>query len=79
MNFYLEALDQYVKLKHENPSIGIILCKEKKNTIVEFAFKRVDRPMGVATYVLDENLPAKYQRYLPTPAQLKKAASGGLR
>lgn len=78
MNFYLEALDQYVRLDHENPSIGIILCKEKKNTVVEFAFKRVDRPMGVATYVLDEKLPMAYRKYLPTPAQLKKAAQRGI-
>lgn len=77
MNFYLEALDQYVKLPHESPSIGIILCKEKKKTIVEFAFKRVDRPMGVATYVLDEKLPLEYRKYLPSPAQLKKAAQRG--
>lgn len=77
MNFYLEALDQYVKLEHENPSIGIILCKEKKNTVVEFAFKRVDRPMGVATYIYDEKLPPEYRKYLPTPAQLIKAASKG--
>jgi len=77
MNFYLEALDQYVKLEHENPSIGIILCREKKDTIVEFAFKRVDRPMGVATYVLTEKLPPEYRKYLPTSSQLKKATMKG--
>lgn len=77
MNFYLEALDQLVKIEHENPSIGIILCREKKNTIVEFAFKRINRPMGVATYVLADKLPPKYRKYLPTPAQLKKAALKG--
>lgn len=77
MNFYLEALDQYVKLDHENPSIGIILCREKKDTIVEFAFKRVDRPMGVATYVLSEKLPPHYRKFLPTPSQLKKATMKG--
>ena len=79
MNFYLEALDQCVKLENENPSIGIILCKEKKITVVEFAFKRINRPMGVATYVLDDKLPPEYQKYLPTSAQLKKAAQKGTR
>jgi predicted nuclease of restriction endonuclease-like (RecB) superfamily len=74
MNFYLEALDQYVKLDNERPSIGIILCSEKKNTVVEFAFKRVDRPMGVATYVYSDKLPVEYRKYLPSPKQLKKAA-----
>ena len=79
MNFYLEALDNYVKLEHENPSIGIILCREKKNTIVEFAFKRVDRPMGVATYVLSKKLPPEYKNFLPTATQIKKAVLKGIK
>jgi predicted nuclease of restriction endonuclease-like (RecB) superfamily len=77
MNFYLEALDRYVKLPLEKPSIGIILCKEKKSTIVEFAFKRVARPMGVATYVYNKKLPPELRRYLPSPEELKKAAVSG--
>ena len=39
MNFYLTALDETVKQSHEKPSIGIILCKEKNNKIVEFSFR----------------------------------------
>jgi predicted nuclease of restriction endonuclease-like (RecB) superfamily len=78
MNFYLEALDRHVKLPHENPSIGIILCREKRNTIVEYAFKRIDRPMGVATYALDGNLPPQFRGYLPSPDQLKMVADKGL-
>ncbi|MBN9384452.1 MAG: DUF1016 family protein [Chitinophagaceae bacterium] len=49
LNFYLNVLDEKVKLTDENPSIGIILCKEKSNTIVEFAVKTIDKAMGVAT------------------------------
>ena len=50
MNFHLSALDEYVKQKHENPSIGIILCKEKDNKIVEFSFRDCSKSMGVSTY-----------------------------
>lgn len=46
LNFYLNVLDEHVKLSHENPSIGIILCKEKNNTVVEFAFKNLGKGMG---------------------------------
>ena len=49
MNFYLSALDDLIKKQHENPSIGIILCKEKENKIVEYSFRDVNKPMGVAT------------------------------
>ena len=46
LNFYLSALDEYVKLPHENPSIGIILCKDRDSKTVEFAFRDINKPMG---------------------------------
>ncbi|MBL7996572.1 DUF1016 family protein [bacterium] len=72
MNFYLSALDEYVKQPHENPSIGIILCKEKNNKIVEFAFRDTSKPMGVATYKTATELPAEYKNILPDADKLKK-------
>ncbi len=71
MNFYLSALDEYIKQKHENPSIGIILCKEKKNKIVEFAFRDFNKAMGVATYTTGNELPPKYKNILPDADTLK--------
>ncbi len=65
MNFYLSALDEYVKKEHEKPSIGIILCKEKKNKTVEFSFRDYNKAMGVATYNTSKKLPKKYQNILP--------------
>ena len=72
MNFYLSALDEYVKQEHENPSIGIILCKEKENKIVEFAFRDFNKAMGVATYNTSRKLPEKYKNILPDAETLKK-------
>jgi predicted nuclease of restriction endonuclease-like (RecB) superfamily len=72
LNFYLSALDEYVKLPHENPSIGIILCKSQRKTTVEFAFRDTSKPMGVATYHLSSELPAQYQNILPDAQILKK-------
>ena len=72
MNFYLSALDEYEKKPHENPSIGIILCKEKSNKIVEFAFRDTSKPMGVATYCISRELPQKYQGILPDVEKLKE-------
>ncbi len=72
MNFYLSALDEYVKQKHENHSIGIILCKEKNNKIVEFAFRDFNKAMGVATYKTGNKLPEKYKNILPDAETLKK-------
>ena len=71
LNFYLSALDEYIKLPHENPSIGIILCKSQSRKIVEFAFRDTSKPMGVATYQLDTQLPEQYRDILPDAETLK--------
>lgn len=72
MNFYLSALDEYVKQPHEQSSIGIILCKEKKNKIVEFSFRDFNKPMGVATYKTSTKLPEAFKGVLPDVETLKK-------
>jgi predicted nuclease of restriction endonuclease-like (RecB) superfamily len=72
LNFYLSALDEYIKLPHENPSIGIILCKSQSKKIVEFAFRDTSKPMGVATYQLATQLPEQYRDVLPDAETLKK-------
>ena len=72
MNFYLAALDKYVKLPDENPSIGIILCKTKNDEIVELSFSDTSKPMGVATYRATKDLPQKIKEALPDMDELKK-------
>jgi RecB family endonuclease NucS len=72
MNLYLSALDEYIKLPNENPSIGIILCKEKTNKIVEFAFRDTSKPMGVVIYKTYNDLPERYKNTLPKIEDLKK-------
>lgn len=71
MQFYLAALDDMIKLPEESPSIGIILCKSKKRTIVEYALKSAKQPMSVATYTLMSELPEELRKELPTPAQME--------
>ena len=72
MQFYLAALDDKVKLEAESPSIGIILCKSKDRTIVEYALRRALSPIGIATYEITDNLPAEFRGELPAPAQVAK-------
>ncbi|GEN77746.1 hypothetical protein CHA01nite_34860 [Chryseobacterium hagamense] len=50
LNFYLEALDRDVKKTNENPSIGILLCKDKDNEVVEYALSRSLSPTMVSEY-----------------------------
>ena len=50
LNFYLEALDRDVKKPNENPSIGVLLCKDKDSEIVEYALSRSHSPTMVSEY-----------------------------
>ncbi len=72
LNFYLSALDEYVKLPDENPSIGIVLCKSKNDKIVELSFRDTSKPMGVATYRTSSALPKELRDALPDMEELKK-------
>lgn len=72
MQFYLAALDKTVRKKDENPSIGIILCKEKKRTVVEYALKVSNKPIAVANYRITSTLPKNLQKELPAPEQIRK-------
>jgi len=71
MQFYLAALDGMVKAKYENPSIGIIVCKEKKRTIVEYALKESKKPIAVAQYKIVSKLPKELKKELPAPRQIQ--------
>ncbi|MCL2065388.1 MAG: PDDEXK nuclease domain-containing protein [Candidatus Cloacimonetes bacterium] len=70
MQFYLSALDETVKLPDENPSIGIIICKNKNRTRVEYTLKSSTKPIGVATYSHYDNLPKDISSLLPSPEEI---------
>jgi predicted nuclease of restriction endonuclease-like (RecB) superfamily len=70
MQFYLTALDRQVRQEDENPSIGIILCKEKNRTVVEYALRDARTPIGVATYEITKTLPQSLKGKLPSPKDI---------
>lgn len=72
MNFYLSALNKLVKKPHENPSIGIIICKAKSRTVVEFALQDINKPIGIATYSLSQTLPKNIQQFFPSNEEFVK-------
>ena len=76
MQFYLTALDRQVRQDDENPSIGIILCKEKNRTIVEYALHDANKPIGVATYEITRTLPKELKGQLPRPEEIAALLEG---
>ena len=75
MQFYLAVLDDKVRQKDENPSIGIIICKTKRRTVVEYALKTASSPMGVADYSLSKTLPKELKGLLPSADEIIKSLS----
>ena len=67
MNFYVAAIDDLLRHPDDNPTIGMVLCRSSKSTIVEYALRDVNTPIAVSTH----QLPAQLQDSLPTPGQLE--------
>jgi predicted nuclease of restriction endonuclease-like (RecB) superfamily len=72
LHFYLNVLDDKIRLRDELPSIGIILCKEKQDAIVQYSIRNMNTPMGVATFMNLCEPPAEIQQVLPDSDQLRK-------
>lgn len=69
---YLQILDTKVRKPHENPSIGIVLCKSANKQFVEFVIQKFDSPMGVATYTTAADMPEELRKALPDMDELKR-------
>ena len=72
---YLRILDDHVKKPHENPSIGIVLCKSSNKDLVEYVIQDYHKPMGVATYKTSAEMPENLKKALPDIDDLRKLLS----
>ena len=72
LSFYLTAVDMQVKSEHDNPTIGLLLCKSKNQVVAEYALRGKEQPIGVAEYQLIESLPAELQTSLPSIEQIER-------
>ena len=70
MNYYLSALDDMLKTEYDNPSVGIILVRNKDKLNVEYALRNINKPIGVSSYELSEYLPKDALESLPTEEKL---------
>lgn len=70
MGFYLTALDEEVKDESDNPSIGIILCQNKNNKIVDYTLKYINKPVGVSEYKIFDQLNKEIKSKLPTKEEI---------
>jgi predicted nuclease of restriction endonuclease-like (RecB) superfamily len=72
LNFYLSAVDSLVKQPDDNPTIGILICKDKNNLEAEFALRDINKPIGISELKLTENLPDNLKSSLPTIEEIEE-------
>ncbi|MCL2713627.1 MAG: PDDEXK nuclease domain-containing protein [Alphaproteobacteria bacterium] len=72
LGFYLTAVDRQVKAEHDNPTIGLLLCKSRNEVVAEYALGDKSQPMGIAEYRLAQSLPAELQTSLPSIEQIER-------
>ena len=71
LNFYLSAVDSLIKEESENPTIGILLCKDKNNIEAEFALRDINKPIGISEIQFVEKLPDNLKSALPTIEEIE--------
>lgn len=71
LNFYVSAVDELIKQPDDNPTIGLLICKSKDDTVVEWSFRGMNRPLGVAEYQLKEFISEKAAKLLPSESELQ--------
>lgn len=71
LNFYVSAVDELMKQSDDNPTIGLLICKSKDDTVVEWSFRGMNPPLGVAEYQLKEFISEKAAKLLPSETELQ--------
>ncbi len=74
---YKLTVDDILKAERDNPTIGLLICKEKKKTIVEYALKDMSKPLGISEYLLTKQLPDEYKSSLPSIEEIEREIGGG--
>jgi predicted nuclease of restriction endonuclease-like (RecB) superfamily len=72
LNFYVSVVDGEVRESNDNPTLGILICKSKNNTVVEYALNKIDNPIGVSEYQLVNKLPKEFKSTLPSIEEIER-------
>ncbi len=76
LNFYISAVDGKLKTKQDRPTIGMLICKSKNNTVVEYSLSDIAKPIGVSEYAITQHLPDQFKSSLPSIEEIEAELSG---
>lgn len=71
LNFYISVVDTNLKTEHDQPTIGILICKSKNDTVVEYALQDLKKPIGVSEYAIANSIPEEFKSSLPSIEQIE--------
>jgi hypothetical protein len=77
MNFYLAAVDDVLRAKEHEPTIGLILCRERNRVVAEYALRGSTKPIGIAEFRLMQHLPEPLQASLPSIREIERRLEAG--
>ncbi len=75
LNFYLSAVDETLRMENDNPTIGLLLCKERNKIEAEYALRGMSQPIGVAEFKLSKTIPKEIKSELPTIEEIEQATT----
>lgn len=78
LNFYIKAVDEQLRHESDQPTIGILLCKNKDRLVAEYALSDMQKPMGISEYQLTQSLPENLQSKLPSIEAIEQELAGEL-
>jgi len=76
LNFYVSAVDGILKSEQDNATLGILICKSKNDTVVEYALRDIRKPIGVSEYIITKNLPDEFKSSLPSIEEIEAELNG---
>ena len=75
LNFYIKAINAQLRTSQDQPTVGIIICKNKEKIVVEYALSDIHKPIGVSEYQLMNSLPDKFKSSLPAIKEIEEELS----
>jgi hypothetical protein len=78
LNFYIKAIDERLRTEADQPTIGILLCKNKDKLVAEYALSDIQKPIGASEYQLTQSLPENLQSKLPSIEEIENKLAGEL-
>ena len=72
LNFYVTAVNKDIKTKEDNPTIGILICKDKDNVVAEYSLESTSQPIGISKYEIAKQLGKEYKSSLPSIEEIEQ-------